>query len=138
MKVRFRPRFCFACACLLATGCTSLREIPRSEYAAAPQRQHVRLITREGLIYEFDYIVVNGDSLTGYRRRDTPGVEDYATLPVALDEVQKLSARSIDWVRTGLIGGGVVAALVVKGLGSSGGLLGGGGDGGGGGGGRVP
>jgi hypothetical protein len=102
---------------LLVFGCTSLREIPRTEYAARAERQHVRLVTREGLVYEFDYITVNGDTLTGYRRQDTPGaIEEYATMNVALEEVQKLSKRSIDWTRTGLIGGGVIAAFVVKGL----------------------
>jgi hypothetical protein len=102
---------------LLVFGCTSLREIPRSEYAAVSERRHVRLVTRDGLVYEFDYVTVSGDTLTGYRHQDTPGaIEEYATMNVALEEVQKLSKRSIDWTRTGLIGGGVIAAFVVKGL----------------------
>ena len=77
-------------AWLLGAGCTALREIPRGEYAAVPERQHVRLQTQEGLIYEFDYVRVEGDSLAGYRRRDLPGpVDDYATLRVPLEEDRK-------------------------------------------------
>ena len=126
-------RFSGVLACLALAGCTSLREIPRSEYAAQAERKHVRLITREGLVYEFDYVTVNGDSLTGFRRRDSAGpVEDYASMQVPLEEVQKLSARSIDWYRTGLIGGGALAALVVKGLSDANASSDGGGGGGGG------
>jgi hypothetical protein len=138
MMLRIRPRLLSLFACFLATGCTALREIPRSQYAAEPERKHVRVVTRDGLVYEFDYMTVNGDSLTGYRRRDTEGpIEDYATLQVAFEEVQKLSARSIDWTRTGLIGGGVIAAFVVKGMSNSSSSSDEGGESGGGGG-RVP
>ena len=102
---------------LLGTGCTALREIPPSQYAVAPERRHVRLVTRTGLSYEFDYVKVAGDSLLGYRRRDVGGpAEDYATLAVPLEDVARLSERGVDWYRTGLIGGGVLAAVVAAGL----------------------
>ena len=123
---------------LLEAGCTALREIPRSEYAAVPERQHVRLQTQEGLTYEFDFVRVEGDSLAGFRRQELPGpVDDYATLRVPLDDVAKLSARGLDWYRTGLIGGGVIAAVVAAGL-SSAKNSSPPGDNGGGGGGKVP
>jgi hypothetical protein len=119
---------------LLAAGCTTLREIPRSQYASQPERRHVRLVTREGLVYEFDYIQVSGDSLIGYRRRDVEGpAEEFALVGLPLEEVQRLSARSVDWYRTGLIGGGVIAAFVAKGLTESSDKPEGGGGGGGGG-----
>lgn len=139
MKRYFRPRWWAVGLCLLATGCTSLREIPRSEYAAEPQRDRVRLVTQDGLAYEFDYVQVAGDSLTGFRRRDTPGpVDDYATVQVALEDVSKLETRGINWTRTGLIGGGLVAALLAKGLGNSNSSSSESNGGSGGSGGRVP
>ena len=117
MRWRHWPRLVVAAAWLTSSGCTALREIPRSEYAAVPQRDHVRVETREGLIYEFDYVRVQGDSLVGYRRRDVEGpVEDFVTVPVALDAVGRLSSRGVDWYRTGLIGGGVLAGVIVAGL----------------------
>jgi hypothetical protein len=120
MTLRLLPRWAVCVLLLLGAGCTSLREIPRSEYASQPERRHVRVSTRDSLNYEFDYINVEGDSLIGYRRLDIPGpVEEYGTVRMPLDDVAKLSARSLDWYRTGLIGGGVVAALVAKGLSKS-------------------
>jgi hypothetical protein len=109
-----------ALAALLGAGCTSLREIPRSQYAEVPQHKHVRLVTQDGLTYEFDFVSVAGDTLTGFRQQDVSGpAEQYATVEVPLAEVTKLSIRSLDWYRTGLIGGGVIAALVARGLADS-------------------
>ncbi len=106
---------------LLASGCTSLREIPRSEYAARPQRKDVRIHTRDGLVYEFDYAQIQGDSLVGFRRRDVEGrFDDFATHEVALEDIDRLSSRGVDWYRTGLIGGGVLVAVIVGGLNAAG------------------
>lgn len=126
------PRRLMGVVCLLSAGCTSLREIPRSQYAARAERRNVRLETREHLLYDFDYIQVAGDSLVGFRRRDSEGpIEDFGRLAIPLDEVAKLSARGVDWYRTGVIGGGVIAVVVAAGLsnsnnGSQGGTSGGG------------
>jgi len=106
---------------VVGAGCTSLREIPRSEYAARPERKHVRMQTNDGLIYEFDFVQVQGDSLVGYRQRDVPGsFEEFGSVKISLHDVRSLSTRSVDWYRTGLIGGGMLAAVVVAGLSSSG------------------
>ena len=102
---------------LTGPGCTTLRELPRSEYAARPERQHVRVITLDSLVYEFDYVRVEGDTLTGYRERDVEGpVSEVNTLPVPLERVRAMSVRSIDWYRTGLVGGGALAAVVAAGI----------------------
>ena len=104
-------------ALLTGPGCTTLRELPRSEYAARPERQHVRVTTLDSLVYEFDYVRVEGDTLTGYRERDVEGpVSEVNTLPVPLDRVRVMSVRSIDWYRTGLVGGGALAAVVAAGI----------------------
>ena len=103
-----------ACVCLAASGCTTLREIPRAEFAAKEERKGVVVETREGLEYRFDYARFDGDTLVGYRLADTEGAfEESHRLPIAFEAVEKLSARRVDWLRTGLIGGGAIAALVV-------------------------
>lgn len=102
---------------ILATGCTTLREVPRAHYTRYPERPHVRILTRDGLVYEFDYARVTADSLIGFRRRDVPGrVEQFDSLPVPLEEVSRMSVRTIDWYRTTLIGGGMALAAAVAGL----------------------
>jgi hypothetical protein len=102
---------------LLGAGCTSLREVPRGDYAAQPERHNVRIQTRDGLVYEFDVARVEGDSLLGFRERNVEGqFPDMASHRVALEDIEKLSSRGVDWYRTGLVGGGVLVAVVVAGL----------------------
>ncbi len=120
-----RSRVWLRAACslvwLLGTSCTAVREIPRGDYASRAERRHVRVFTHDGLEYEFDYVKFESDTLTGYRRRDTEGpVEDYATLRIPLDDVERMSARGVDWYRTGLIGCGFVATVVAYGLSTAG------------------
>lgn len=106
--------------CLLATGCTTLREVPRSQYSTRAEREHVRIVTSDGLIYEFDYARFSADSLVGYRRREGEGrFDDFASLQLPLEEVARLSTRQIDWRRTSMLGGGVVAGVVAAGLATS-------------------
>jgi len=106
---------------LFASGCTTLREVPRSEYAQLPERKGARVETREGLVYEFDYVEAGSDSLTGYRHRnDVEGpVDQTAVFRIAYDDIQLLSTRRFDWYRTGLVGGTVLAGVLVAGLASS-------------------
>ncbi len=103
-----------ACALWLSgSGCTSLREIPRGDYAARPERERVRVVTREGLLYEFDYAKFAADSVVGFKRRDTESrVEEYAVFGLALDQVARIATRQVDWTRTGLVGGGVLLAVL--------------------------
>ncbi len=117
MRHRRGPRILLAALWIAGSGCTSLREIPPSDYAAQEERKHVRVETREGLQYEFDYMRVEGDSLVGFRRQDVEGsFDEFATLRMSFDNVQKLSSRGVDWYRTGLVGGGVLAAVLIAGL----------------------
>lgn len=103
-----------------ASGCTTLREVPRASFGDLPERKGVRVETRDGLVYDFDYATFDGgDSLTGYRHRsDVEGpVDQTAVLRIALDDVDHLTARRFDWYRTGLTSGAVLAAVLVAGLG---------------------
>ncbi|MBI1798087.1 MAG: hypothetical protein HYR73_00170 [Candidatus Eisenbacteria bacterium] len=128
-----------AVAWLAGCGCSSLREIPRTEYAAQETRKDVKVETRDGLVYEFDEVTVAGDSLVGTRRRDVEGpVDEFATLRLPLDEISHMRARGVDWYRTALIGSGALAAVVVAGLTASHNSDSGSSSSGGGGGGRVP
>ena len=107
-----------ACALwLAAAGCTSLREIPRGEYGIRAERRDVRLVTREGLKFDFDVVRVEGDTLFGYRHREVEGpIEEFGSLHLALDDVIRIEARRVDWLRTGLTGAGVVGGVVVAGV----------------------
>lgn len=107
-----RLRGAAAALCLAACGCSVMKEVPRDEYAAQPERKDVRVETRSGEKHDFERMVVRGDSLTGYERNDTEGsFEEFQTFALAFEDVGKMSIRSVDWYRTGLIGG--VAAAVV-------------------------
>ena len=103
---------------LAAAGCTSLREIPRADFSALPERKGVRVETRDGLVYDFDYAAFTGDSLTGYRHRsDVEGpVDQTVTFRIALEDIDHLTTRRLDWYRTGLVGGTMLAGVLVAGL----------------------
>lgn len=104
---------------LAASGCSSLREIPRLDYNSLPERKGVRVETRDGLVYDFDYASFTGDSLTGFRHRsDVEGPVDQTTsFRIALDDIEHLTTRRLDWYRTGLVSGSVLAGVLVAGLG---------------------
>lgn len=117
MNVQRLIRIILCASCFGLNGCTSLREIPRTDYGTLAERKNVRVNTRDGLVYEFDYVRVDHDSLLGFRRRDVEGAfDEFATHRVALEDIQHLSSRRVDWYRTGLIGGGAIAAVVAAGL----------------------
>ncbi len=98
---------------LLASGCTALREIPRNQYAVKSERKSFRVETVEGLRYDFDYASFRADSVTGYRRRDTEGMfDEFDSLDLPLERVQRVSVRRVDWYRTGLLGGSAIAVVV--------------------------
>ena len=104
-------------AWVAGSGCTALREIPRLDYAARAQDRPIRVLTRKGLSYELDEAKIEADTLVGYRRRDVQGpIDEFDTVRLPLDEVATISARRIDWYRTGLIGGLSMAAIVAVAL----------------------
>lgn len=118
MSVSKSLRVVVLAAWLAAAGCTTLRELPRTDYASTPQRKGVRVETRDGLAYDFDYATYDPDSLTGYRQKtDVDGpVSEVAVVRIALDDVTRMRTRQVDWYRTGLIGGGVIAGVAAVGL----------------------
>ena len=113
MKVRRGWHVVMLVAWAAGSGCTALREIPRSDYAARAQDRPIRVLTSEGLSYELDAAQIEADTLVGYRRRDVQGpIDEFDTVRLPLDEVATISARRIDWYRTGLVGGLSMAAIV--------------------------
>ena len=103
------------------SGCTTLREIPRSDYPLVSERHGVRVQTRDGLVYDFDYASFSADSLTGFRHRnDVEGpVDQTVSFRVALDDVEHITTRRLDWYRTTIVGGSVLAGVLVAGLGGA-------------------
>lgn len=103
---------------VLANGCTTMREVPRGELAAESHRKGVRVFTRDSLVYTFDWATFDAESLTGYRERaELEGrLEEISVHRIALDDVQRLTARHVDWYRTSLLGGSIVVAAVAAGL----------------------
>ena len=100
-----------ALAGLAACGCSAMRELPRDEYARLPERSNVRVETVAGAALDFERVEVSADSLTGLRPRGAEGAfSEYDRMSLPLSDVRRMSVRSIDWYRTGLIGG--VAAAV--------------------------
>ena len=102
-----------ALLCLAACGCSSMRELPRDEYARQAERHNVRVETRGGESLQFERVKVGADSLTGLKQKDVEGqFDEYEQVSMPLADVRRMSVRRIDWYRTGLIGG-VAAALVL-------------------------
>lgn len=112
-----RLRFGLTLLCVGASGCSVLRELPRDQYAAVPERRDVRVETRAGERHDFERIVVRGDSLTGFERTESEGsFEDFQSVRLGFEDIAKMSVRSVDWYRTGIVGGlalGVVLAVVL-------------------------
>ena len=129
MKAGRAGRTWMALTLLLANGCTALRNLPRSEYAAEEERRDVVVEVADGERVEFESVKVEGDTLTGWRERKDPEPEPErnpdGTLPVeppapmlpeerqiALDRISKMYVKQVSWRRTGLIGGALVAGAV--------------------------
>jgi len=114
-------RLAVLAAWLVSNGCMTLREVPRAQLGAHAERNRVRVETREGLHYEFDYATFAADTLTGYRSRpDVEGpVDQVASFKIPFDQLQTVETRQLDWRRTGLVGGTLVAAVIAAGLGAA-------------------
>ena len=102
-----------------SSGCSSLVQVPRAEFASEPVRKNVLIRTESGQQYAFDRVDVTADSLfgTGYQQQTVirsdgeTQVDEIATqvrLPLA--EVTSLSERKKDWGRTTKWGVGALAA----------------------------
>ena len=101
----------------LWSGCTSLRELRRDQYAARPERAHVVVQMRDGTRHEFDLARFSADSLTGYRHSQGDGAaEAYDAFPLALDGVNRITTRQVDWYRTSLVTGVALGAILAAAL----------------------
>jgi hypothetical protein len=94
----------------LGSACTALRELPREQYAAKAERRHLVVETQDGERHRLDRARFSADSLVGFRRGDAEA--DSVALRLALDDVARLSARQVDWYRSGLVGGVVLAGIL--------------------------
>lgn len=102
-----------------SSGCSSLVQVPRAEFAAEPVRKNVLIRTESGQQYAFDRVDVTADSLygVGYQQQTVirsdgeTQVDEVATqIRIPLAEVTSLSERKKDWGRTTKWGVGALAA----------------------------
>jgi len=104
---------------LILGGCSSLVQVPRSEFAAVPERKNVRVRTQPGEEYAFDRISVSADSLSGvgYQQRlvtradGESEIDEMAThVSVPLADVVSMEVRKRNWKSATRWGIGVAAA----------------------------
>jgi hypothetical protein len=102
-----------------ATGCSSLVQVPRAQFASAPERKNVLIRTDSGQQYAFDRVSVTADSLfgTGYQQRmvvrgdGESQLDEVATdIRLPLASITSLSEKKRDWSRTTKWGVGALAA----------------------------
>jgi hypothetical protein len=105
-----------------ASGCSSLVQIPRADFAAEPVRKNVLIRTDLGEQYAFDRVDVTADSLfgTGYQQKTVvrsdgeSQIEEAATLVrLPLANITSLSEKKRDWGRTTKWGVGALAATAL-------------------------
>ncbi len=113
-----------------ATGCSSLAQVPRSEFAAQPERSSVLVRTDEGEQFSFDTVTIRADTLagTGYQQRTVylsdgqASIEEVAVpVRLPLERIASLSEKRRDWGRTakwGLGAAGAAAFVIAVGTNS--------------------
>jgi hypothetical protein len=127
--VNRRPSAILVVATLAVTGCSSMAQVPRGEFAAEPVRKGVLVRTTEGEQYSFDQAAISADTLTGtgYQQKTVlsadgqPSVEEIATqVRIPLERIASLSEKRRDWGRTAKWGlGAAGAAAFVIAVGTS-------------------
>ena len=117
-----------ALAC--ATGCSSLAQVPRSEFAAQPERSSVLVRTTDGEQFAFDRVNISADTLsgTGYQQKTVyladgqASIEEVAApVRLPLERIATLSEKRRDWGRTakwGLGAAGAAAFVIAVGTNS--------------------
>lgn len=101
--------------CLSMEGCSAARELPRSELADLPEQRDVTVEMRNGQRLDFDTARFGADSLWGFRHGsegDSSSVVELSTTALPLADVERVSARRLDWYRTGLAGLAVLGSGV--------------------------
>jgi len=129
--VNRRPSAILVVATLAVTGCSSMAQVPRGEFAAEPVRKGVLVRTADGEQFSFDRAVISADTLTGigFQQRTVvladgqPSVEEIATeVRLPLEKIVSLQQRRRDWGRTakwGLGAAGAAAFVIAVGTNSA-------------------
>ena len=114
-----------AVVCLIvfaATGCSSLVQVPRAEFASQPVRKNVWIRTQTGEQYAFERAEFTADSLLGIGFQEKavlqsdgqPLIEEVQTsVRIPLDGVTSLAEKRRNWRRTAKwgLGDSLVGAL---------------------------
>ena len=105
-----------------ASGCSSLVQVPRADFAAEPVRKNVLIRTDLGEQYAFDRVDVTADSLfgTGYQQKtvvrsdgESEILETSTIVRLPLANITSLSEKKRDWGRTTKWGVGAIAATAL-------------------------
>jgi hypothetical protein len=116
--MNFRGLHCCLLLGALAAGCSSYRELPRSQWSESPRYDDVRVATVDGFEYRFDSAVVTPDTLLGFfsvsqERADAGRVwyEDVQRRhPIPRNRIVRVELVRKDPMKTALYGAGFAAA----------------------------
>jgi hypothetical protein len=122
--VKRLPTLAVVSALAFASGCSSLAQVPRGEFASVPVRKSVLVRTSDGEQFAFDRAVISADTLTGvgYQQRTVvladgqPSVEEVSTeVRLPLERIASLQQKRRDWGRTAKwsLGAAGAAAFVI-------------------------
>lgn len=108
-----------AAAIVVLSGCSSYREIPRSDLVSGSSQENVRVATVEGFEYRFDRVEVVADSLFGFYpvtvERVGPGKQVWyedslRRQGIALAQVARIELIRRDPLKTAIWGASIGAA----------------------------
>ena len=95
----------------VVSGCATMRELPREQFAARPERRHL-VVEAGGQRHRFARATFGPDSMVGYPRRPRGTDGTAGGVRLGLDDVSRIEGRQVDWYRTSLLGGLAVGALL--------------------------
>jgi hypothetical protein len=122
--VKQLPTLVVVSALAVASGCSSLAQVPRGEFASVAERRSVLVRTSDGEQFSFDRALISADSLTGigYQQHTVilpdgqPAIEERSTqVRLPLERITSLQQKRRDWGRTARwsLGAAGAAAFVV-------------------------
>ena len=114
-----RSAFLLALVCISLVGCSSIREVPRSDLTTDARLENVRVATLDGLEYRFVRVEVVPDTLVGFygatlersNERNEIWFEDVLRRhKIPMNRVAKIEVVHKDPLKTAFYGASLLAA----------------------------